>query len=346
MMREERQCPSRGSEDSAPPHDEDVDPAPITVTFEEIHSSAGDADVLIEAGRKIRREDVQRVFEKSTTTGVRVSQDQIERIRAIHHKISEGARMNFNYCSLLVIASVVAGLGLAVDSSATVVSSMLLSPIMGPVIGMSYGVIIWDVPLIKRSAIIECVSILLCLVFGAIIGLCTMWTDLVQSWPTSEMMSRGTRETFLCGIPIAFFSGLGVAMSVLDDQTGSLVGAAISASLLPPAVNCGMLLVVAAVKKEDFELFNFAPTDENENYSNPSRYHVQMGIMSLFLTLVNVVMVMVGAILMMRMKEVLPLEKKVFWSDLKIARRIYTGRAVDSITGDPLSPSRVRNDVN
>ena len=232
---------------SAPPHDQD-DGA------NDDHSN-GDAEVLIEAGRKIGRKDVQRVFEKSTTTGVSVSREQIARIRAIHHKISEGVRFNFNYCCLLMIASVVAGLGLAIDSSSTVVSSMLLSPIMGPVIGMSYGVIIMDVPLIKRSALVECVSILLCLVFGAIIGLCTMNMEIAESWPTSEMMSRGTRETFLCGIPIAFFSGLGVAMSVLDDQTGSLVGVAISASLLPPAVNCGLLLVVAAVKKNDFEAF-------------------------------------------------------------------------------------------
>jgi len=30
---------------------------------------------------------------------------------------------------------------------------------------------------------------------------------------------------------------------------------------------------------------------------------------------------------MFRIKEVLPVKKKVFWDDLKIARRIYTGRA-------------------
>ena len=41
---------------------------------------------------------------------------------------------------------------------------------------------------------------------------------------------------------IAFFSGLGVALSVIDDQTSSLVGVAISASLLPPAGKILMLL--------------------------------------------------------------------------------------------------------
>ena len=80
---------------------------------------------------------------------------------------------------------------------------------------------------------------------------------MAESWPTSEMLSRGTRATFLCGIPIAFFSGLGVALSVLDDQTSSLVGVAISASLLPPAVNCGMMLIVAAVEDNDWSNYNF-----------------------------------------------------------------------------------------
>jgi len=65
---------------------------------------------------------------------------------------------------------------------------------------------------------------------------------MATEWPTNEMLSRGTRTTFLAGFPIAFFSGLGVAVSVLDDQTSSLVGVAISASLLPPAVNCGKYL--------------------------------------------------------------------------------------------------------
>jgi len=43
--------------------------------------------------------------------------------------------------------------------------------------------------------------------------------------------------------PIAFFSGLGVALSVVDDSTSSLVGVAISASLLPPAGEIIILLL-------------------------------------------------------------------------------------------------------
>ena len=56
---------------------------------------------------------------------------------SLYNKISNGVAMKFNYVSLLVIASILAGMGLATNSTTEVISSMLLSPIMGPVLGMS-----------------------------------------------------------------------------------------------------------------------------------------------------------------------------------------------------------------
>ena len=119
--------------------------------------------------RKIKKEDVKDIFRASTNVGS-VSPEQVARIKMMHDKISDGVSWDFNYGCLLTVASIVAGLGLVTDSATTVISSMLLSPIMGPVIGMSYGLIIWDLPLIKRSARNEVVSILACIIFGMIIG--------------------------------------------------------------------------------------------------------------------------------------------------------------------------------
>jgi len=48
---------------------------------------------------------------------------------------------------------------------------------------------------------------------------------------------RGMARSLWVGVLIAVPSGAGVALSVLGGNTGSLVGVAISASLLPPAVN-------------------------------------------------------------------------------------------------------------
>ena len=53
----------------------------------------------------------------------------------------------------------------------------------------------------------------------------------------SDFIRRGLPRNLLAGAVIAVVSGAAVALSVLGDNQGSLVGVAISASLLPPAVN-------------------------------------------------------------------------------------------------------------
>jgi len=61
------------------------------------------------------------------------------------------------------------------------------------------------------------------------------------------MRDRGRGIVLFEGLLIALPSGVGVAVSVLGGNMSSLVGVAISASLLPPAVNCGMLIAAAIV---------------------------------------------------------------------------------------------------
>ena len=94
-----------------------------------------------------------------------------------------------------------------------------------------------------------------------------------------------------------------------------------SASLLPPAVNSGILFVMAFIRDDKWRNLHFVGL-ENQSFSGAA-------IMSLLLTIANIICVALGATLMFRIKEVLPVKKKVFWDDLKIARRIFQGRATD-----------------
>lgn len=54
---------------------------------------------------------------------------------------------------------------------------------------------------------------------------------------------RGQERSLWVGVLVALPSGAGVALSVLGGNAGSLVGVAISASLLPPAVNAVRILL-------------------------------------------------------------------------------------------------------
>ena len=54
-------------------------------------------------------------------------------------QIQEQAQLSFDFLALVCIASVLAGIGLITDSTVVIVASMLVSPIMGPVMGCTFG---------------------------------------------------------------------------------------------------------------------------------------------------------------------------------------------------------------
>mmetsp|Transcript_26163 Transcript_26163/g.62160 ORF Transcript_26163/g.62160 Transcript_26163/m.62160 type:complete len:239 (-) Transcript_26163:104-820(-) len=163
-------------------------------------------------------------------------------------------------------------------------------------------------------------------------GICMAPFEVASTWPTSEMLSRSTLTNLYFGIPIAFFSGLGVAVSLLDDQTSSLVGVAISASLLPPAVNAGLLFINAFIYERD----EF--TDPNYD----REFFYKGGAISFGLTLVNIILIIISSMIMFRVKERLPIRrKKIFWTDLGLARKIYSNKAIkkqESINFDTPNP--------
>ena len=146
------------------------------------------------------------------------------------------------------------------------------------------------------------------------------WNSREFNFDVQFVLFREYGNNHFAIVQVAFFSGLGVAVSLLDEQVNSLVGVAISASLLPPAVNCGIIWVAYAFYKKD--IFGDLNTEWTRNDFGRS------GWVSLGLTLVNIAMIWISSMLMFRLKEVLPIEKKVFWSDLGIARKIYKGKAV------------------
>jgi len=70
---------------------------------------------------------------------------------------------------------------------------------------------------------------------------------------TEEILSRGRWSILIGGFAIATASGAGVALSCTNGGISALVGVAISASLLPPIVNCGMCFSLITISS--FSLF-------------------------------------------------------------------------------------------
>ena len=132
---------------------------------------------------------------------------------------------------------------------------------------------------------------------------------------------------------------LGVALSVLGGNAGSLVGVAISASLLPPAVNAGLFWSLSLMLTvTDQPLFH--NTDNSSyipNYSNnPVIESFFLGLVSLTLTLLNIICIIVTGILILRLKEVtpdkIPQNFSSFWKeDVKARRGKYSRLDVEEV---------------
>lgn len=77
--------------------------------------------------RRVELKDMQAFMKRSNLGLECVSQEQIERVRKMHDRFAEGAELSFNYNTLLMVASVLAALGLTANSNTTLIASMLVS---------------------------------------------------------------------------------------------------------------------------------------------------------------------------------------------------------------------------
>jgi uncharacterized hydrophobic protein (TIGR00271 family) len=166
----------------------------------------------------------------------------------VHADIDGSNRLDLNYIAMMTVASVIAGVGLMTDNVVMIVSSMLVSALMGPILGLTFGCVIKDWDMVARGALNEFIGVMIALVVGIVIGLLYYLSEDRFDWPTEQMASRGTLESLVLGTLYAFPSGIGVGISVTDGGINGLVGVAIAASLLPPVTNAGMCISYGLLK--------------------------------------------------------------------------------------------------
>ncbi|CAB9497030.1 Domain of unknown function (DUF389) [Seminavis robusta] len=261
------------------------------------------------------------------------------RIEQVREQIQNGAALSFDFIALLTIAGILAGIGLITDNTVVIVASMLVSPIMGPVLGLTFGSRVRDWPLVTGSLFNESMALMVCVLIGLLIGILAGFTkDARENWPTSEMESRGDVIGLLTGVAVAIPSGAGVCLSILGGNTSSLVGVAISASLLPPAVNAGICFMHSI-------LLAFDVVTVDNDYTAGD--FAQIGAISFTLTVVNIVCIWAAGILMFHFKEVAPTESKgAFWAkDIKVAREWNTKRSASGKPPPLVDMSVVTNGV-
>ena len=139
---------------------------------------------------------------------------------------------------ILAFAIVVASVGLNVNSTAVVIGAMLISPLMGPIVGSGFALGTYDFPLLKKSFKNLIIATLVGLVVSSIYFFLSPFKD-VQS----EILSRTAPNIY--DIMIAFFGGLVGVIAVTRVEKGNPIpGVAIATALMPPLCTAGFGLAV------------------------------------------------------------------------------------------------------
>lgn len=162
----------------------------------------------------------------------------------LYNEISNNGAMNINTWVNLIGASVMAAGGLTSGMTVFIVASMLVSPIMGPILAMTFGYRIADWKLFKTGFISEFKMATAAFATGFFLGLVLGNIGSSYGWPDPHFITQDSgQQAYILVISIVVSAAAGTVLGISLTSTGgnALVGTAISAGLLPPIVEAGML---------------------------------------------------------------------------------------------------------
>ncbi len=139
---------------------------------------------------------------------------------------------------ILACAIVVASVGLNVNSTAVIIGAMLISPLMGPIIGAGFALGIYDFELFKKSL----KNLLIATAVSLLVS--TLYFYLSPFKETqSELLARTSPNIY--DILIAFFGGLVGVIAITRKEKGNPIpGVAIATALMPPLCTAGYGLAI------------------------------------------------------------------------------------------------------
>lgn len=147
--------------------------------------------------------------------------------------IRDGVSFRGTNMIILVLAILIASLGLNTNSTAVIIGAMLISPLMGPIIGVGLGVGIHDFDLIKRALR----NLVMAAGFSVLASTLYFLISPVNEGH-SELLARTSPTIY--DVLIGFVGGGAGIVAIGSKSKGNVIpGVAIATALMPPLCTAG-----------------------------------------------------------------------------------------------------------
>ena len=153
----------------------------------------------------------------------------------LYEDIKNGARLSRVYMAMVALSTIVAAIGLYYNSVAIIIGAMVIAPLLGPNVALSFGTTLGDLSLLRHGLLTALAGIAAAMALSVAIGV------LLQVNPaTPEIASRS--GVGFGDIAVALASGSAGALAFTTGVSAALIGVMVAVALLPPLVTSGLLL--------------------------------------------------------------------------------------------------------
>jgi uncharacterized hydrophobic protein (TIGR00271 family) len=146
--------------------------------------------------------------------------------------VARDARLNKKFLLLITLSAAIATLGLLQSSAAVVIGAMLVSPLLGPIMGIGFGLATLESNLIKRSLVTMAAG----MAVAILVAMFIIWLSPIRD-VTPELRAR-TQPTLL-DLGVAVVGGIAGVYAIMRKLSGVMVGVAIATALVPPLSTIG-----------------------------------------------------------------------------------------------------------
>lgn len=161
-------------------------------------------------------------------------------VQEMYSKALEFAAFNTASWALVALGAGIAVFGLLTENVTVVVGSMVIAPMLGPFIAASFGLVIGDRELIRKSGLYGGTSILLAVAAAFLVSLPLP----LQSNALIRLIANPGFAT----IPLSLFVGAAAALTFTTEAREALAGVAVAIALVPPAAVAGIALAMQDVR--------------------------------------------------------------------------------------------------
>lgn len=194
-----------------------------------------------ESGIKNVRKNTTYSFKRLFHSAFDLTTDQAS-YEEIEDRIRSGTVLRGTNMCILILAIFIASVGLNMNSTAVIIGAMLVSPLMGPIMGIGFSIASYDKNLFKHSATILFFEVVVALATSTIYFSLTPITT-----AGSELLARTSPAIW--DVIIAVCGGLaGMIGTTREEKSNIIPGVAIATALMPPLCTAGYGLAMGNLR--------------------------------------------------------------------------------------------------